>query len=194
MQLESLFEAYTETDHLIAKDISRLNAYLIGGTAIDVWCEYFGLKKARHRSNNDLDFYTQYSNKQLKNIEVYLKNMGFDIEVSDQAQLVTSNKSLGIEVDVLIDRANESPKMFSHIKYLNVMHPVFLFKSKFSRYVITSGNRKNTDEIDLLQLLSIINKMNDVDLLEIELSKMNFGTKEEFMLNQLITKFNENSK
>lgn len=188
--MECIFEAYTEHDDRIAKALSSFGCYLIGGTAIDAYCQQLSIKKARKRSYNDLDFYTPATNKHIKNVEIYLKDNGFDIEVTSPYQIISSNKILGIDVDVLIDFGKENKKMFNQIKGLNVMHPVYLFKSKFQRYLTSRGERRKTDEIDLLQLLSIINKLNEVDTLEQELSKMNFVYSDEIQLNELISKFN----
>lgn len=188
-----LFEAYTERDEDIAKSLSKLGCYLIGGTAIDAYCQKFGIKKARKRSYNDLDFYTPATNKQIKNIEVYLKEQGFDIEVKHSFQIISKNSQYGIDVDILIDFGKEVNKMFTSIGQLNIMHPVYLFKSKFQRYITASGQRKRTDEIDLLQLLAIIDKMNAVDLLENELIKLNLPKEDEILLNELIDKFNSMS-
>lgn len=51
-----LFSKYTNFDEIVIEKASSLGMALIGGTAIEVWGNYYGLEALRPRSINDLDF------------------------------------------------------------------------------------------------------------------------------------------
>ena len=59
---QAIFEQYTVFDIDIAKIASKYGLYLIGGTAIDLWCNYHNISSWRSRSNNDLDFWSYADN------------------------------------------------------------------------------------------------------------------------------------
>ena len=67
------------------------------------------------------------------------------------------------------------------------MSPIYLFSSKFDRYINCSNiQRKEIDFKDLRTLLSIIEKINGLDDLEYHLSSLNYDQKAENMLNSII--------
>lgn len=181
-----LFEVYTQHDENIVKDMSNYGLYLIGGTAIDYWCRKFNIKPVRNRSNNDIDFYTPYSNKQLHKA-MNMLDIKYGIEMNKSSFMSTgSNEDGSIEVDILIDREKQPDYCFSD-KDIKVMTPLYLFTSKFQRYLNTNSvARKKIDEMDLIQLINIIVKRGTTDQFEQYLSKQNYGQKEEDLLNHLI--------
>lgn len=187
-----LFERYTDKDDIIVKTLSKYDMYLIGGTAINLWCNKLHLAKARSRSNNDLDFYTKSSNKSgiQKAIE-YLETEGFTDLDKNSFIIHAVNNDHTIEVDILIDAENLPKSMFMKHAGVSVMSPVYLFASKFDRYINSfDSQRKKTDEIDLLQLLKIISIMDMVDELEQMLQTRNYDAAAERKLNSLIDRMN----
>lgn len=68
-----------------------------------------------------------------------------------------------------------------------MMSPIYLFSSKFDRYINTANiQRKETDFYDLRTLLSIIEKTNGFDELESHLSNRDYDQRAEDMLNNII--------
>lgn len=185
-----LFEAYTSTDHQLVKDLSKFGCYLIGGTAIDYWCNKFNLKKARHRSKNDIDFYSPANNKQLSNVKEYLQTNGF---VGSVDGYVINVARPGQEVDILLDYEKLPSWMFLKQDGIAIMSPVYLFSSKFERYINTTNKqRRDTDKVDLIQLLWIIDHLNLTDKLEDFLANnRSFTVIHEVELNKLISLYNE---
>ena len=67
------------------------------------------------------------------------------------------------------------------------MSPVYLFASKFDRYLNSNNQvRKETDFKDLQVLLKIIEKVNDFDALEVYLSNQMYDQYAENELNKII--------
>ncbi|MCM1441116.1 MAG: hypothetical protein NC131_18230 [Roseburia sp.] len=189
--MTELFEAYTPTDHQVAKDLGKFDCYLIGGTAIDYWCNKLGVKKTRHRSNNDIDFWTFASNPKLASLHKYLNDEGFSFV--DGCYMITATRP-GQELDILIDYERNLPKhLFIKQDGLAIMSPIFLFASKFDRYLnTTNAARKKTDEVDLLQLLTIIDRLNLTDKFEHFLANnRHYSSAAENKLNELISKYLE---
>lgn len=180
-----LFEAYTATDHKVAKDLAKLDCYLIGGTAIDYWCNKLSIHKTRHRSNNDIDFWTSASNSKLSVLNKYLSDEGFTFTGGDY--MITAARS-GQEIDILIDYERLPKWLLIKQDGLAIMSPIYLFASKFDRYInCTNATRKQTDKTDLLQLLSIIDKLNLTNKFEQFMSVFrNYSAANEKELNQLI--------
>lgn len=55
---KAIFEQYTVFDIDIVKIVSKYGLYLIGGTALDLLCNYHSVPFWRNRSNNDFDYWT----------------------------------------------------------------------------------------------------------------------------------------
>ena len=183
------FEQYTKFDMSIVKVASICGLYLIGGTAIDLLCNYYSVQFWRNRSDNDLDFWTSFDNqgrnKFIKHIE---NNFGVDIEESSDYMVSLELSNAKIETDILIDRDCANEKFISSVNGINVMSPIYLFSSKFDRYINTSNAlRKETDYKDLKVLLSIIEKTNGFNELENHLSDLNYNQRAEDMLNDIIS-------
>lgn len=146
--ITDLFSLYSSKDREICKRASKAGLYLIGGTALELWCKELGVNFWRQRSDNDIDLYTPQGislEKLLPIAEfgVWLKKGALEELVDNFVQDVTKDK----------------PWMYQTVRGYNVMHPVWLFRSKFGRYIKTSGDRKLKDEKDLLTLLSLIEKL-----------------------------------
>lgn len=188
-----LFEKYTEKDEFIVKELSKLKLFLIGGTAIDFWCRKLHLKSWRSRSNNDIDFYTPASNKYgIKSAITFLRQNEFDDIAQDAFIIHAQNVDKTIEVDVLIDNETLPPHLFKKDSGICVMSPIFLFASKFDRFINTyDGQRRKTDRMDLLQLMDIIVKMKVVDDFEKFLQTRHYDENAQSIIDTLIQTYNE---
>lgn len=186
---KAIFEQYTVFDIDIAKIASKYGLYLIGGTAIDLLCNYHSIPFWRSRSNNDFDYWTSFDNQQNTSefIEHIRDSFRFDIEEDSDYMITLESNYVKADVDILIDR-DYNNKQFTHfIGGINVMSPIYLFSSKFDRYINCSNiQRKEIDFKDLRTLLSIIEKINGLDDLEYHLSSLNYDQKAENMLNSII--------
>lgn len=183
-----LFQQYTPYDTEIVKTATRYGLYLIGGTAIDLLCRYYSIPFWRNRSDNDLDFWTSFVNKER---DRFVKQVGskFGIGVEDSSDYMVSLEleKVKIETDILIDYDCANTKFASFINGICVMSPIYLFSSKFDRYINTANiQRKKTDFYDLRTLLSIIEKTNGFDELESHLSNRDYDQRAEDMLNDII--------
>ena len=183
-----LFQQYTPYDTEIVKTATRYGLYLIGGTAIDLLCRYYSVPFWRNRSDNDLDFWTSFANKER---DRFVKQVGskFGIGVEDSSEYMVSLEleKVKIETDILIDYDCANTKFASFINGICVMSPIYLFFSKFDRYINTANiQRKKTDFYDLRTLLSIIEKTNGFDELESHLSNRDYDQRAEDMLNNII--------
>lgn len=184
----TLFQQYTPYDAKIVKTATQYGLYLIGGTAIDLLCRYYSISFWRNRSDNDLDFWTSFANKER---DKFVKQVGskFGISVEDSSDYMVSLEleKVKIETDILIDYDCANIKFASSINGICVMSPIYLFSSKFDRYINTVNiQRKKTDFYDLRTLLSIIEKTNGFDELESHLSTLNYDQKAENELNGII--------
>lgn len=186
---QAIFEQYTVFDIDIAKIASKYGLYLIGGTAIDLLCNYHSVPFWRSRSNNDFDFWTSFDNQ--KGRSEFMKHIRnsfrFNI-IEDSDYMVTLKSSyIKVDVDILIDRDCNN-KQFTHsVDGINVMSLIYLFSSKFDRYVnCTDSQRKEIDFKDLRTLLSIVEKTNGLDELEFHLCNQHCDQIAEDMLNSMI--------
>ena len=186
---QAIFEQYTVFDIDIAKIASKYGLYLIGGTAIDLLCNYHSVPFWRSRSNNDFDFWTSFDNQHGRSefIEHIRDSFRFDI-IEDSDYMITLKSSyIKVDIDILIDRDHNN-KQFAHsVDGINVMSPIYLFSSKFDRYVnCTDSQRKEIDFKDLRTLLSIVDKINGLDELEFHLCNQHYDQIVEDMLNSII--------
>lgn len=186
---KAIFEQYTVFDIDIAKIASIYGLYLIGGTALDLLCNYHSVPFWRNRSNNDFDYWTSFDNQQNTNefIEHIRDSLRFDIIEESDYMITLESSLIKTDIDILIDRDCNN-KQFAHSTGgINVMSPIYLFSSKFDRYINCSNiQRKEIDFKDLRTLLSIIEKINGLDDLEYHLSSLNYDQKAENMLNSII--------
>ncbi len=186
---QAIFEQYTVFDIDITKIASKYGLYLIGGTAIDLLCNYHSVQFWRSRSDNDFDYWTSFDNQKGRNefIKHIRNSFRFDI-IEDSDYMVTLKSSyIKVDVDILIDRDCDT-KQFTHsVDGINVMSPIYLFSSKFDRYInCTDSQRKERDFKDLRTLLSIVEKTNGLDELEFHLCNQHHDQIAEDMLNSII--------
>lgn len=183
------FRQYTKFDLPIVKMASQYGMYLIGGTAIDLMCNKYSVRFWRDRSDNDLDFWTPYTNQnRSKFLEYTRENFGIRVEESSDFMVSLELEKVKIEIDILIDYDSINTKFGSSINGIYVMSPVYLFPSKFDRYINTANvQRRETDLNDLRVLLSIIEKTNGLNELENHLSSQNYDQGAEDMLNSIIS-------
>lgn len=191
-KLMELFEKYTEKDEYIVKELSKYGMFLIGGTAIDFWCRKLHLKSWRSRSNNDIDFYTPASNRYgIKSAIAFLRQNEFDDIANNTYIIHTENKDRTIEVDILVDYEKLPSYVFVKDSGIAVMSPIFLFASKFDRFINTmSSERRNTDKLDLLQLMDIIVKLKLEDKFEEFLQTRNYDERAQSLIDALIDTYN----
>lgn len=183
-----LFQQYTPYDIRIVKTATRYGLYLIGGTAIDLLCRYYSVPFWRSRSDNDLDFWTAYDNSYKgKFIRHIKRTLGFVIkEDSDYMQSLESSV-IHADTDILIDYDRNNCKFGYTVNDIKVMSPIYLFVSKFDRYINSNNaQRKNTDFKDLQTLLLLIDRINGFDELENHLSALNYDQRAEDALNDII--------
>lgn len=183
-----LFESYSSIDKDVVKYASSCDLYLIGGTALEVWCRYLNIPLWRKRSINDIDFFSLQNNSKINKFQTFLLNNDFIIDVDERfMKMYVHGTSSDFTVDILFDYDTSNKKFFTKVNGINIMDPVFLFSSKFDRMIqSTDKNRISIDRKDLSSLLLVIEKLNMVDELEKQLSKYNYTTKEENILNSII--------
>lgn len=182
----AIFEKYNEYDLSIAKIASSNNFYLIGGAAIDLLCNYYSVPSWRSRSNNDLDFWVQYENPKINNFIEEIKKL-FGFEECINSEYMISLKEKNTDVDILIDRDINNNKFWTEINGFKVMHPIYLFTSKFGRYLNSNNKeRKITDFKDLQILLKIVAKLDEFNWLEDHLSNQLYDQNAENELNKII--------
>lgn len=183
-----LFQQYTPYDTEIVKTATRYGLYLIGGTAIDLLCRYYSIPFGRNRSDNDLDFWTAYDNshkdKFIRNIK---HTLGFVVKEDSDYMLSLESSNIHTDTDILIDYEYNNNRFGCIINDIKVMSPIYLFASKFDRYVNCSNvQRKTTDFKDLQTLLLLIERTNGFDELENHLSALNYDQRAENLLNDII--------
>jgi hypothetical protein len=182
-----LFESYSDLDIPITEVASKNKLFLIGGTAINIWSKKLNIPSWRKRSEDDLDFWTFRGNSKLKIFNNFLLENGFVQKEFDSYFNSFRNEVENIDVDILIDFDLSHKKYGVSFNTIATMHPVYLFVSKFDRYLNTNSiERKNRDYKDLQLLLHIIVKTKTVNSLENLLTKQNYSTKEEIIINTLI--------
>lgn len=184
-----LFQQYTPYDTKIVKTATRYGLYLIGGTAIDLLCRYYSVPFWRSRSNNDLDFWTTYDNSHKDRFIRHIKHtLGFVVKEDSDYMLSLESSTIHTDTDILIDYDRNNCKFGYTFNDIKVMSPIYLFASKFDRYVnCNNAQRKTTDFKDLQTLLLLIERTNGFDELENHLSALNYDQRAEDALNNIIT-------
>ena len=183
-----LFQQYTPYDTKIVKTATRYGLYLIGGTAIDLLCRYCSIPFWRSRSDNDLDFWTAYGNSHKDKFIRHIKRtLGFVVKEDSDYMLSLESSTIHTDTDILIDYDRNSCKFGYTVNDIKVMSPIYLFASKFDRYVNCNNvQRKTADFKDLQTLLLLIERTNGFDELENHLSTLNYDQRAEDALNGII--------
>lgn len=163
--MECILETSLGIDNL-AIELSNFGCYLNGETAIDVWCYNFGIKKTNRKSKPDvIEFYNPSTNgSNNNNIEKILKNEEFRVESGPNAIFGFSDDKIGIDIMVGYER---NRKLFTSIKNLNIVHPVYLLIKKLEKHLLCRKWGETTDDISVL--ITIVDKMNELDFLEREI-------------------------
>lgn len=185
---QPLFRQYTPYDTKIVKAATRHGLYLIGGTAIDLLCKYYSIPFWRSRSDNDLDFWTACDNSHKDKFICHIKRtLGFVIKEHSDCMLSLESSAIHTDTDILIDYDRNNSRFGHTVNDIKVMSPIYLFTSKFDRYVnCNNAQRKTTDFKDLQTLLLIIERINGFDELEKHLSALNYDQIAEDTLNNII--------
>lgn len=101
--------------------------------------------------------------------------------------LSLESSTIHTDTDILIDYDRNNCKFGYTVNNIKVMSPIYLFTSKFDRYVnCNNAQRKTTDFKDLQTLLLIIERTNSFDELENHLSALNYDQRAEDALNDII--------
>lgn len=101
--------------------------------------------------------------------------------------LSLESSSIYTDMDILIDYDLNNSRFGYTVNDINVMSPIYLFTSKFDRYVnCNNAQRKTTDFKDLQTLLLLIERTNGFDELENHLSALNYDQRAEDALNGII--------
>ena len=151
-----LFQQYTSYDTKIVKTATRYGLYLIGGTAIDLLCRYYSVPFWRSRSDNDLDFWAAYDNSHKDKFVRHIRRT-LEFVVKEDSDYMLFLESPTIHADILIDYDHNNCKFGYTVNDIKVMSPIYLFASKFDRYVnCNNARRKTTDFKDLQTLLLLM--------------------------------------
>ena len=169
-----LFTVYSDVDSDIIREASKIDLYLIGGTAIEIWMNHFGLSANRKRSDNDFDF--QDYKADTENIftlkqwcETNAPNVSVDI--------LTSSNYLSFTL----------PELFQSVNGIKLMHPYYLFLSKLSRACKEDdgSERFKTDFNDLKDLLILIGTKFSIEEFESYLNHFGITNEQEHLLMQV---------
>lgn len=191
--IKPLFENYTTVDEPIVRLASNYQLYLIGGTAINMFCLHYGIKNNRNRSNNDIDFLSFAINlsktQEYVNKLMHLYNFRKDIESS--YMITMNNNNVGVDVDILIDYDSNNLEYGTTVNGILVMSPCYMVYNKLDRYLnSTNEERKKIDIADIETLLKIMDKIGESEFsrLETMIAKNLNGSDMVDILNGLIEK------
>ena len=166
-----LFESYTNLDEAIVFMAARYQLYLIGGTAIDLYCRRYGVQNNRHRSKNDIDFlsFSSSSAQTQEYIRKLVEQYWFKTEIESDYMISLTNHNLEIDVDILIDYDQSSMQYCTTVSGIAVMSPSYMAYNKLDRYFHSSNeSRKQTDLEDIRTLLLIMDKIGESEFSSLE--------------------------
>lgn len=136
-----LFTKYSEFDDLVVDSATENGIPLYGGTGLQYWCNYLGIKFYRERSVNDLDFCCDITNKE--DIQKFAKVL-FSLELklsklkaSDRIIYRFQSFSKPVNVDITYKYTKIPQKYKEFIDDHLVWSPFYMFVTKLSRYVDT---------------------------------------------------------
>ncbi len=156
-----LYSVYSMLDEKVLNICNAHHCFLIGGTALEILMNFNNLKFNRKRSENDFDFVMRISNSpHLKVIDLELCHLEDFTKTGDDRIMVNFNSDL-VEVDILVTAEKIEQQDILSVGDYRIMSPVWMFASKFSRY-ISIDPRLNYDKFerdrrDLFDLLTLIN-------------------------------------
>lgn len=190
---KQLFESYTTIDEPIVRLASNYQLYLIGGTAIDMLCQHYGVSNNRSRSNNDIDFLSFAAN--LTKIQEYVNKLmclyNFKKDIESNYMITMNNSNVGVDVDILIDYDQTNLQYSMTVNNVLVMSPCYMVYNKLDRYLNTTNEeRRKIDIADIETLLKIMDKIGESEFagLESMITKNLNGSDMVDVLNGLIEK------
>lgn len=188
-----LFENYTTVDESIVRLASNYQLHLIGGTAIDMLCRYYGISNNRSRSNNDIDFLSFAVNlsQTREYVEEIMYQYGFTKDIDSKYMITAVNNTVRTNVDILIDYNSNSPEYGMTVNGILVMSPCYMVYSKLDRYLNSiNEERRKIDIADIETLLKIMDKIGESEFsrLETMIAKNLNGSDMIDVLNELIEK------
>lgn len=182
-----LFESYTELDKPIVRTASNFQLYLIGGTAIDMLCNYYCVDNNRNRSNNDIDFLSFATDifKTKDFVHQLVISYDFKIDIESDYMITLVNNNRGIDVDILIDHGTKDSRYCMTVNNVLVMSPCYIIYNKLDRYLSTTNEeRKKIDIADIETLLKIADKIGESEFSKLE-SLIYFSPRNNTMINVL---------
>lgn len=194
-----LFTVYSKLDEKVLKICNAHHCFLIGGTALEILMNFSNLKFNRKRSENDFDFVMRISNSpHLKVIDRELCYLRDFTKTGDDRIMVNFNSDL-VEVDILVTAEKIEQQDILTVGNYKIMSPVWMFASKFSRYISIDSQlnqeKFERDRYDLFDLLTLINIGGTEELLRLErmLGKViQFDEEAEWKLKELVDEYNQN--
>ncbi len=193
-----LLSVYSNLDEEVLKICNAHHCFLIGGTALEILMNFNHLKFNRKRSVNDFDFVMRISNSpHLKVIDKELCRLGSFTKTGDDRIMVNFNSNL-VEVDILVTAEKIDQQDIITIGDYKIMSPVWMFASKFSRYISIdprlNQEKFERDRYDLFDLLTLINKGGTDELTRLEMmlgEVILFDEGSEKELQELIDAYNQ---
>ena len=133
---------YSDLDDLVLNQASKSGLPLIGGTALEVWANYYSIPGVRKRSDNDLDFISSDLS-----------------QISEFQDWVRDNIDLDkVKVDIMHVTSHDFTPYIREVNGLLIMAPEYLLWSKLIR-----SDRSEKDLTDIKWILTI-EQMSDDDL------------------------------
>lgn len=142
MDIKIACSKYSDFDDKVIYKASELGLPLIGGTALEVWANYFNVPGARKRSNNDLDFISN-DLPQINEFQSWVR------------ENIDSSK---VQVDVMHVQSHDFSEYIREVNGVLIMAPEYLLWSKLIR-----SDRSDKDLKDIKWLLTI-EQMSDEDI------------------------------
>ena len=193
-----LFSVYSKLDEKVLKICNAHHCFLIGGTALEILMNFNHLKFNRKRSVNDFDFVMRVSNSpHIKLIDQELCRQRDFAKTGDDRIMVNFNSDL-VEVDILVTAEKIDQQDILTVGEYKIMSPVWMFASKFSRYMsidpLVQKEKFERDRFDLFDLLNLINKDGAEKLTQLETmlgEVILFDVEAERKLHELIDAYNQ---
>ena len=189
--IKPLFESHTVLDESIVKLASSYNLYLVGDTAIDMLCHYYGINSNYHHNNN-IDFLSFDIN--LEQIQNYIDKLtyyyNFEKDIYEDC-IITMSNNHGTSVSIAINDDQNDIRYSMTINNILVMSPSYMLYNKLDRYLnSTNTERKNIDTTCIEILLKIMDKIGETEFsnLEIMISDNLNSSKMIEIVNNLIDK------
>lgn len=193
-----LFTVYSKLDEDVLKICNAHHCFLIGGTALEILMNFNNLKFNRKRSENDFDFVMRISNSpHLRVIDRELCYLRDFIKIGDDRIMVNFNSDL-VEVDILVTAEKIDQQDILTVGDYKIMSPVWMFASKFSRYISIdprlNQEKFERDRYDLFDLLTLINMSGAEEIARLEKlldQVIDFEEEAELKLLEIVNQYNK---